>query len=201
MTPLQAIVTILVALIGIASGTTTALLAHKQFKIKRQDEKEANSVKKQIDDAIAEAKKEMQEKIDTVSVARSLEGKDRFDTHAAAIKEINEQIKANNEQIGELAVMTKAQMSKMDAFAESLTVLNKMARMSAESQRNSTYDRILVVANKALKNQQITITEKTNLKQLYDTWTGFHGKDEKLDPKIVTIYEECMKLTPVPDEK
>lgn len=200
MTLLQAAVTIIVALIGIASGTTTAILAHKQFKIKRQDEKEANSIKKQIDEAVEAAKEEMQKKLDAVSVARSLEGKDRFDTHAAAIKEINEQIKANNEQIGELTAISKAQTAKMDVLAESLTALNKMAKMSAESQRNSTYDRILVVANKVLKNQKITITEKTNLKQLYDTWTGFHSEDEKFDPKIVTIYEECMKLTPIPDD-
>ena len=88
----------------------------------------------------------------------------------------------------------------MDDFRESLTSLTSMAKMSAESQRNNTYDRILMVANKVLKSRTITITEKTNLKQLYSSWQDFHREGEKLDPKIVTIYEECMKLTPIPDE-
>lgn len=197
MTLLQAIVAIVVALIA---GTTGGGLVFAKFMIERRDKKETESIDNRINEAVRKAKEEMQEKLDAVSMARSLEGKGRFDTHAAAIKEINDQIKANNEQIGELAIMSKVQMEKMDVFAESLTALNKLAKMSAESQRNNTYDRILMVANKVLKAQNITITEKTNLKQLYSSWEEFHGKGEKLDPKIVTLYEECMKLTPVPDE-
>ena len=191
----QILLTIGVAVIGTAGATFGFI----QFLIKRKDDKEEKDVQKIVNASVDAAKKEMQEKLDAVSIARSLEGKDRFDTHAAAIMEINEQIKSNSEQIGELTELTKEQVKTMSGFAESLTALNKMAKMSAESQRNNTYDRILMVANKVLKNQKITITEKTNLKQLYSSWEDFHAEGEKLDPKIVTIYEECMKLTPVPD--
>ena len=196
MTLLQAIVSIIVALIA---GTTGGGLVFAKFMIERKDKLEADSLQKRIDEAIAEAKKEMQVKLDVVSKERSLEGKNRFETHAAAIEEINAQIKANSKQIGELTELTKQQVVTMSEFAESLTSLNKMAKRSSESQRNNTYDRILMVANKALTNQKITITEKTNLKQLYNSWEDFHDEGEKKDPKIVTIYEECMKLPLVPD--
>lgn len=197
MTFLQAIVSIVVALIA---GTTGGGLVFTKFMIERRDKLEADSIQKRIDEAVKKAEERMQEKLDAVSTARSLEGKTRFETHAAAIQEINEQIKANSQQIGELTALSKAQINKMDVFTESMASLTKMARMSAESQRSNTYDRILMVANKVLKNQKITITEKTNLKQLYSSWEDFHAEGEKKDPKIVTIYEECMKLTLVPDE-
>lgn len=183
------IIPIIVALIA---GTTGGGLVFAKFIIERKDKMEADSIQSRIDKAVEEAKKEMQEKLDNVSRERSLEGKERFETHAASIEEINKQIKANSNQISELTEISKNVLESMDS-------LNKVVRTSAESQKNSNYDRILVVANKVLKNQKITITEKTNLIQLYSSWEALHGENEKLDPKIKTMYDECMKLTPVPD--
>ena len=196
MTKEQMIVAIVVAIIGVIGTSIGSVFAYLQFAVKRKDEKEEKDVIKLITIQVEEAKKEMQEKLDAVSVARSLEGKDRFDTHAAAIKEINDQIRANSKQIGELTALTKTQMGKMDVFTESISSLNKVIEVSAESQRNSNYDRILMVANKALKNNKITITEKTNLTQLYESY----GKLGGIDPKIRTLYVECEKLPTVPDE-
>ena len=81
-------------------------------------------------------------------------------------------------------------------FADSMTSLTRLVTASAESQRTSNYDRLLFVANKVLKSGKMTITEKTNIKQLYNSWKDLQGND----PKIDTLYEECMKLTPIPDE-
>lgn len=197
MTFMQALVAIGVAIIGSASAT----LAFVQFLIKRKDEKEEKDIQSLIDDAIKAAKEEMQEKLDKVSIERSKEGAERFNKHASSIEEINCQIKANNEQISELTNLLKAQIKKTDIVTESLTALNTVVKVSAESQKNSTYDRILVVANKALREKRITISDKTNLKQLYQSWQQLHGKSTDYDPKIVTIYEECMKMTPIPDEE
>ena len=66
--------------------------------------------------------------------------------------------------------------------------------------KSNNYDRILLVGKNVLKNQRITLAEKTNLKQLYNSWVDFHEENEKLDPKITTLYDECMKFTPIPDE-
>lgn len=188
------IVAIIVAIIGVIGTSVGATFAFMQFMIKRKDEKEDNSVQKQINEAVEQAKKEMQEKLDKVSKARSEEGAERFRKHASSIEEINKQIQENSEQIGELTVISKNVLSSMDS-------LNRVVRASAESQKNSNYDRILFVANKVLKNQTITITEKTNLNQLYESWVALHGVGEPLDPKIKMMYEECMKLVPTPDEQ
>ena len=56
---------------------------------------------------------------------------------------------------------------------------------------------MLVVAKKALKRGAITISEKTNLKQLYDSYTELQGTD----PKIKTYYEDCLQLKSIPDEE
>lgn len=191
MTFFQAVVAIVVALI---TGTTGGGLVFAKFWIERKDKMEENSVQKRIDDAVLKAKTEMLTELTKVSKERSEEGAQRFNKHAASIDEINTQIQKNSIQIGELTELSKGVL-------ESMNSLNKVVRASAESQRNSNYDRILVVANKVLKNRKITITEKTNLKQLYNSWCELHSEDEKLDPKITTIYDECMKLPPVPDEE
>jgi hypothetical protein len=197
MTFMQALVAIGVAIIGSASAT----LAFVQFLIKRKDEKEEKDIQSLIDDAVKAAKEEMQEKLDKVSKERSKEGAERFNKHASSTEEINCQIKANSEQIGELTSLLKTQMEKTDIVTESLAALNTVVKVSAESQKNSTYDRILVVANKVLREKRITISDKTNLKQLYQSWQQLHGKSTDYDQKIVTIYEECMKMTPIPDEE
>lgn len=216
MTWLQAIVTIVVALI---SGFGGSYFSHRQFLIKRQDEKEEKNIQKLIDDAIGAARKEISGEIDK-SVKKSIEdcgeigdkaiehmkqevkeefaeglrqrgeeGRERFEKNSRLIDE-------NSKQINELLVIVKDQAQKFDTMAESLTALNKVTMISAESQKNSTYDRLLVVMNPILRKRQMTITEKTNLKQLYKSWQDLRG----YDPKIDTMYEECMKLSPVPDE-
>lgn len=193
MTPLQAFVTVLCALIAVAGVITSAILGYKQFSIKRNDELQEKAVQKRIDEAVAKAKEEMLMELEKVSMARSEEGAERFNKHAASIVEINRQIEQNSKQISELTSISKNVLESMDS-------LNKVVRASADSQKNSNYDRILFVTNKVLKSQKITITDKTNLKQLYESWVALHGENEPLDPKIMTMYEECMKFTPVPDE-
>lgn len=193
MTTLQAIVTITGSILGLVGASIGSIFAYKQFMIKRQDELQEKAIQKRIDEAVAKAKEEMLMELEKVSLARSEEGAKRFNKHAASIIEINNQIEQNSKQISELTSISKNVLESMDS-------LNKVVRASAESQKNSNYDRILFVTNKVLKSQKITITDKTNLKQLYESWVALHGENEPLDPKIKTMYEECMKFTPVPDE-
>lgn len=194
MTKEQFIVAIIGAILGFIGGGLGSALGFWQFLIKRKDEKENASVKKQIEDAVSAAEKKWSEQLEKVSMERSLEGKKRFETHAASIEEINKQIKENSAQIGELTGITKNVL-------ESMGSLTKVVGVTSESQKNINYDRILVVANKALKNKQITVTEKTNLIQLYNSWEALHKENEVLDPRIKTIYDECMKLTVKSDEE
>lgn len=187
------IVTIIVAIIGAIGASIGGGFAFAQFMIKRKDEKEKENVQKQIDDAVRDAKTELVLQFTKGLQEREDTGKERFDINSKAIKE-------NTEQIKELTGLVKEQVQQMSEFSRGMTSLTKMARLSAESQRNSNYDRILIVANKVLKDGKITITEKTNIKQLYTSWQEFHGEGEKPDPKILTLYEECMKLPIVADE-
>ena len=120
---------------------------------------------------------------------RSKEGKERFEKNS-------DQIKENTEQIAELTGLVKDQITKLDIFAESMTSLNRVVRASAESQRNFNYDKLLFITNRVLKSGKLTISDKTNIKQLYNSWKDLQGSD----PKIDTLVEECMKMTPVPDE-
>ena len=50
--------------------------------------------------------------------------------------------------------------------------------------------------NVAVKSGKMTISEKTNIKQLYNSWKDLSG----VDPKIDTLVDECLKITPVPDD-
>ena len=205
MTWLSGIVTILVALVG---GSVSAIISHRQFLLKRQDEKEEKSVQKQIDDSIdkamedfiakcgeigdaqiQKAKEEVRKEFEEGLIMRGKEGKERFDINSKQIAE-------NSEMIKEILEIQKDQSQKFEMLAESMTALNKVVMASAESQRNANYDRLLFVANKVLKSGKMTISEKTNIKQLYNSWKDLSGND----PKIDTLYEECMKLTPIPDE-
>lgn len=217
MTPLQAIVSIIVALIA---GATGGGLVFAKFWIERKDKKEENSTQKQIDDSIKAARKEITmeikeavqqgivdcgvigdkairevqeeflKKLDDGLKARSDEGAQRFNTHAEALKEVNKQIAANSEQIGELTSLTKNVL-------ENMASINTVVTVSAESQRNSNYDRLLIVTSKILKSGKMTIADKTNLKQLYQSWKDLKGEDAKMD----TMYEECMKFVPILDEQ
>lgn len=215
MTTMQAVVAIIVALIGATGGT----LVFAKFLIERQDKFKENNTQKQIDDSLDVARKEISQEIkDAVQQGivdcgvigdkairqaedefvkklelglseRSKEGKERFETHAKSFQRVNEQIEENNKQISELSSSVGILVNKMDTFADSIGVL-------AESSCNSNYDRLLMVTNKILKANVMTISDKTNLKQLYRSWKSLGGKDDEMETK----YEECMKLTPILDE-
>lgn len=211
MTISQIIITILVAIIGSASGTFGFI----QFMVKRKDDKEARDVQKQIDDAITKAKEkfiaecgaigdaqivkakeELYEEMQKGLEERGLEGKKRFDINSASIQE-------NTKMIQEVLDIQKSAGARFEQLAESMTALNeavvsnsKVTRACAEGIRSTTYDKILLVANKALSRGAITISEKTNLKQLYQSWTELQGDD----PTITTYFEDCMKLPSIPNE-
>lgn len=208
--------TIIVATIG-AFGA--GYFGYKKFLLERQDAKDEKETKLQIDNAITKVKEEMRSEIkDAVQngivecgvigdkairevqeefvkkledglKARGEEGRERFDINSR-------QIQQNSKQIEEILGIVKEQTQKYDVMADSLTALNRVVEASAESQKSFNYDRILMVANKALKNRVITVTEKTNLDQLYDSWKKLGGTDLK----IKTLYNECDKLPTVPDE-
>ena len=216
MTPLQAIVSIVVALIA---GTTGGGLVFTKFIIERKDKKEEDIMQKKIDDSIKAARKEITaeikesvrqgivdcgvigdkairevqedflQKLDEGLKARSEEGSERFNTHAKAINEVTKQIEANSKQIGELTDLTKD-------LVTSISNMNSTLNVTAKANRNSTYDRLLMVTNKILKTNVMTIGDKTNLRGLYQSWKDLKGEDEEIDTK----YEECMKLTPILDE-
>ena len=215
MTLLQAIVSIAVALIA---GTTGGGLVFAKFWIERKDKQEERSVQKQIDDSIAAARKEITEEIkDAVAQgivdcgvigdkaireaednfvhrledglkARGEEGKERYEINS---KQINE----NSTMIKEILAIQKNQTEQMGQMAESITSLAQVSEACAESQRNSNYDRLLIVTSNIIKAGVMTITEKTNLMQLYDSWQKLQGRD----PKIDTLYKECMKVKTILD--
>lgn len=215
MTLIQAIVSIAVALIA---GTTGGGLVFAKFLIERRDKKEELSVQKQIDDAINTARKDITkeikeavqqgivdcgvigdkairqsednfvQKLEEGLKARGEEGRERFEINS---KQINE----NSSMIKEILVIQKDQTEKMGQLTDSITSLAQVSEACAESQRNSNYDRLLIVTNKIIKNNVMTITEKTNLTQLYDSWKKLQGHD----PKIDTLYGECIKVKTVLD--
>lgn len=183
MTLGQAIVSIILALIAGVSSTIT-------FFVKRKDDMKEKDIQNRIDEAVNNAKSEIYKELATVSKARSDEGAERFKTHAESFKQVNKQIEENTKQIWELTTISKNVLVSMES-------LNKTVKASAESQRNANYDRLLIVGKKVLKVKQITLSEKTNLKQLYDSYKELEGQD----PYIETLYEECMRLVPIPDDE
>ncbi len=217
---LKIIGTIVVAAITTFGGGWLAL--HK-FYIERQDKKDEELLQKRINDAVNKAKEDMRQEIKEAVQqgivdcgvigdraiqkvqedflqklneglnARGEEGKIRFEKNS-------KQIETNGKQIEELAGIIKEQTEvnnqKFNALADSLTSLNKIISISAESQCNSNYDRLLIVTNKVLKGGKMTISDKTNLEQLYGSWKDLGGKDAKMD----TMFKECMKIPPILDE-
>lgn len=188
MTKEQIIVAIVVAILGVIGTSAASVFGFLQFWLKRKDEKDEEALKKMIAKMISEADDRLRGEFNEGLDGREQTGKERFEINSKLIEE-------NTEQISKLTSLVEDQVKKLDMFADSMTNLNRIVTVSAEGQRNSTYDRILLVATNVLKNQQITITEKTNLKQLYKSWKDLKGED----PKIDTMYDECMKLTPIPD--
>ena len=222
---IKAIGTIIVAAIAAFGG---GFLTYKKFIIERQDAKEEkqlqtlidasnaklreeirveikNAVQQGIidcgtigDKAIRQTQDDLEKKLEAGLKDRGEEGKKRFETHAAAISEINEQIKANSQQIAELTELTKTQIQNQAGFTESLAALNRVVAASAESQCNANYDRLLIVTNKVLKSGKMTVSDKTNIKQLYNSWKELGGKDPT--GKMETMYEECMGMALTVDD-
>lgn len=219
MTWLQAVVTVIVAIVSSLGGS---YFGYKQFLLKRKDEKEEKTTQKLIDASIDKLKEEMQEQFNKLLTdcgeigeasidktrkelqeemekglqMRGEEGRERFEINS-------KQIEQNTEMIKQVITMQKKSDEKFDKLADSLTALNnamtinaKVTKACAEGARSTIYDRILLVANNALKRGAITITEKTNLKQLYNSWQELQGTD----PKITTYVEDCMDLQSIPDE-
>lgn len=215
MTLLQAIVSIAVALIA---GTTGGGLVFAKFWIERKDKQEERTVQKQIDDSIADARKDITmeiknavqqgivdcgvigdkaireseasfaKKLEEGLNARGEEGRKRFEINS-------QQINDNSNMIKEILSIQKDQTEKMCQLTDSITSLAQVSEACAESQRNSNYDRLLIVTSNIIKAGVMTITEKTNLTQLYSSWQRLQGKD----PKIDTLYDECMKVKTVLD--
>lgn len=181
MTIWQGIVSIILALIAGISGTIT-------FFVKRKDDMKEKNIDKLINDAVIATKAEIYEKLAKVSQERSDEGAERFRIHAESFKEVNKQIEENTKQIGELTEISKSTL-------ETIRDLNTTVLASAESQRNAIYDRILIVGKKTLSEGQITLSDKTNIKQLYESYKKLKGND----PYINTLFDECSKLPLVAD--
>lgn len=181
MTIWQGIVSIILALIAGISGTIT-------FFVKRKDDMKEKNIDKLINDAVIATKAEIYEKLAKVSQERSDEGAERFRIHAESFKEVNKQIEENTRQIGELTEISKSTL-------ETIRDLNTTVLASAESQRNAIYDRILIVGKKTLSEGQITLSDKTNIKQLYESYKKLKGND----PYINTLFDECSKLPLVAD--
>jgi hypothetical protein len=121
---------------------------------------------------------------------RGEEGRKRFETNS-------EQIGENSRMIKELLNIQKDQSAKLGQMVEAVGNLAQVSEACAESQRTSNYDRLLIVTNQILKSGEMTITEKTNLKQLYESWKKLQG----YDPKIDTLFEECMSIKPSLDKE
>jgi len=98
--------------------------------------------------------------------------------------------------IRQILTIQKDSTEKIDKMADSITALAQVSEACAESQRTSNYDRLLIVTNKIIKSRKMTMTEKTNLIQLYESWKKLQGSDKKID----VMYDECLKITPILDE-
>lgn len=220
---LKVLVTVLAAAVTAFGG---GYFSYKKFVIERNDAKEKESTQKLIEDALKKSEEKMRKEIkesvqqgivDCGEIgdkailrvrdefmeslaeglkARGEEGQRRFDINSRQIELNSHQLAENSKQIEEILGIVKGQAEKYDMMADSLTTLNKVTAATAESQCNSNYDRLLLVTAKILKSQVMTISDKTNLKQLYESWKILGGKDLQMETK----YEECMKLNPVLDE-
>lgn len=195
MTKEQIVVTIVVAVIGVIGTSMASVFGFLQFWLKRRDEKDEEALRKMIAKMISEADDRLRGEFQNGLDLREHTGKERFDINSRQIEENSRQLSENSKQIEEILGIVKGQAEKYDAMADSLTSLNRVAAATAEAQCNSNYDRLLIVTNKVLKSEKLTISDKTNLTQLYDSWKVLGGKDPKMD----TMYNECMRFTPVLD--
>lgn len=216
MTVMQAVIAIIVAIIGTAGAT----LGFVQFLIKRKDDKEEKDIERRIENALAKKRETIQADIDkavqdsikqcgeigdkaikdVVDRARNEfneglkmrgeEGRQRFETNSKQIEE-------NTKMIREILEIQKGQTKQFGEMAQSISDLAKVSEACAESQRTSTYDRLLMVTSKIIQKGVMTITEKTNLEQLYESWQKLNGHDKRID----TLYNECLKKETILDEQ
>ena len=163
----QIIATIIVALIGILGGSGGGF-AFAQFMIKRQDEKEEKNIQKQIDDAVNAAEERMQKKLDEGLIARGEEGRERFKINSR-------QIEKNAQTADKILAIQEAQTKKVDLMMESLTSLNETTKACAEGVRSTLYDKLYIIAQKAIARKGITADEKANVKQLWDSYSALNG--------------------------
>lgn len=210
---LKTLGTIVVAALTAFGG---GYFSYKKFVIERNDAKEEKATQFLIDKAKEEMRQEIKESVQKGIIdcgeigdrailnlrdefmksleeglrSRGKEGEERFKINSRQIEANSQQLAENSKQIEEILGIVKNQAEKYNAMADSLTSLNKVAAATADSQCNSNYDRLLIVTNKILKSGKMTISDKTNLKQLYESWKILGGKE----PKMETKYEECMKL-------
>ena len=198
---IKVIGTILAAMITTFGG---GYLMMKKFYIERQDAKDKELLQKQIDETVEKsmnefiakcgeigdkqidlAKQELHDELVKGLEMRGKEGKERFDINSKAINE-------NTSMIKEILVVQKDQTEKFDKMADAITALANVSEACAEAQRNSTYDRLLMVTSKIINAHKMTLAEKTNLVQLYDSYKKLNGTSKELDIR----YEECLKITP-----
>lgn len=152
------------------------------------------------DKAIRDVQEDIIKKLDEGLQARSEEGKIRFDKNSKQIEANSQQLAENSKQIEELIEIVRKQAEtsekKFNALSDSLTALNKISNANAKSQRSAIFDKLLMVGNKILKAGKMTVNDKTNLIQLYNSWKELQGENDELD----TLVEECKKLPVIPNE-
>lgn len=152
------------------------------------------------DKAIREVQEEVVKKLEEGLKARGDEGKERFEINSKQIEANSKQLSENSKQIEELIGVVKEQAEttekKFNALADSLTSLNTITYANAKSQRSAIFDKLLMVGNKILKAGKMTVNDKTNLIQLYNSWLELKGENDELD----TLIEECKKLPVTPNE-
>ena len=152
------------------------------------------------DRAIREVQEDFLKKLDEGLKARSEEGKERFEINSKQIEQNSIQLSKSAKQIDELIEMMKEQSEtstkKFNALSDSLTALNRISSANAKSQRSAIFDKLLMVGNKILKSGKMTVGDKTNLIQLYDSWKELGGENDELE----TLIEECRKLPVIPNE-
>lgn len=198
---LQAVVTLLVALI---SGVGSSYLSYRQFMIKRKDEIEEKDIQKKIDDAIekamedfiskcgeigdeqiSKAKDEVRKEFQEGLKERGEEGRERFEVNS-------EQIQKNAETLGRLLKIQEDQAKKADIMMESLTALNKTTAVCAEGVKSTIYDKLYMIAQKAMARKGITADEKANITQLWKSYSALNGNG-----RGETYYKICMEDLPV----
>jgi hypothetical protein len=172
--------------------------------IKRKDEIEEKDIQKKIDDAIekamedfiskcgeigdeqiSKAKDEVRKEFQEGLKERGEEGRERFEVNS-------EQIQKNAEALGKLLKIQEDQAKKADIMMESLTALNKTTAVCAEGVKSTIYDKLYMIAQKAMARKGITADEKANITQLWKSYSALNGNG-----RGETYYKICMEDLPV----